>query len=125
MRRGRPGKTAGALGGSKDGWAAFTSQEQDRDTNSTSASAPSGRGGGGGGGFGDAFVPTKANLSQSKSPEVPLATELEMPKNMGMFKDLASHKSEAQLQEDKEKKEKEADEERKKFESTFPASTLR
>jgi len=110
MRRGRPGKNGGGIGGSKDGWAAFASPEPDQATSHSST-----------GGFGDAFVPTKTDIAQAKSPELPLETEVEMPKNMGMFQDLVSPKSEAQSRVEQDKKAKEEDDERKKFESTFPA----
>lgn len=110
MRRGRPGKNGGGMGGSKDGWAAFAPSEQDQATKSPSN-----------GGFGDAFIPTKTDIAQSKSPELPLETQVEMPGNMAMFQDLIGSKPAGHSRVDQEKKEKEEDDERKKFESTFPA----
>ncbi|GAA6009462.1 hypothetical protein JCM11491_003566 [Sporobolomyces phaffii] len=117
MRRGRPGKivaangaTLGGTGGSKDGWAAFVPPEN--------ASATSN------GGFGDSFVPSNdivAAQSQSKSPDIPLETEVEMPKNFGMFRDLASPNPGASSEKTPAQKAKDDDDERKRFESTFPA----
>ncbi|GAA5979295.1 hypothetical protein JCM5350_006957 [Sporobolomyces pararoseus] len=114
MRRGRPGKNgANGVGGSKDGWAAFASPGKEASTSNVV-----------GGGFGDSFSPGAGAVpNQSKSPEVPLETEVELPKNMGMFRDLVSPKSDSGEKQkmEQEQKEKDADEERKRFESTFPA----
>ncbi|GAA5946969.1 hypothetical protein JCM3765_002095 [Sporobolomyces pararoseus] len=114
MRRGRPGKNgANGVGGSKDGWAAFASPGKEASTSNA-----------GGGGFNDSFVPGSGAVpSQSKSPEVPLETEVELPKNMGMFRGLVSPKPDQKESHkmELEQKEKDADEERKRFESTFPA----
>ncbi|GAA5881408.1 hypothetical protein JCM16303_000167 [Sporobolomyces ruberrimus] len=110
MRRGRPGQNGGHAGGgaSQDGWEAFGSPSS-APTNAKNI-------GGVNGGFGDSFEP-----SESKSPEVPLETEVEMPKNMGMFKGLTSPKPDGASKAEREQKAKDEDEERKRFESTFPA----
>lgn len=106
MRRGRPGKLP---------------------ANGSEATAPPGEShalshpSGSANGFADSFSPNHS-LGQSKSPEIPLATEVEMPKNMGMFRDLVSPKPDGDTERKiQEQKERDADEERKRFESTFPA----
>ncbi|GAA6059434.1 hypothetical protein JCM10212_005373 [Sporobolomyces blumeae] len=109
MRRGRPGKTPG---GSKDGWAAFNATSSPMGSNGSRSQD----------GFGDAFTPSVSTAS--KSPEVPLETQVELPSNMGMFKDLASPNPAAKALDTAKAAQKQGeddDDERRRFESTFPA----